>query len=161
MIISIVVGIGQNREIGKDNKLLWAIPADLKNFKQITMGHHLLMGRKTYESIGRPLPGRTTLVMTRDPHLGLPGVQCVTSLLAAEAIAKAAGESELMVVGGENIYALALDKATKLYISHVDFSGEADRYFPDFSHYPWRKIASKRFNAQDQSPSWRFEVLEK
>ena len=161
MIISVVVGVGKNREIGKDNQLLWKISEDLKNFKKITMGHHMLMGRKTFESIGRPLPGRTTLVLSRNPDLKIEGVTVVNSFDQAMDIAARTGESELMIVGGEKIYELALPKAHKLYISHIDYVGEADAYFPEYSQYNWRKIAEKRYNAQETAPSWRFEVLEK
>ena len=159
MEISIVVGIGRNREIGLDNKLLWHLKEDLKRFKKITMGHHMIMGRKTFESIGKALPGRTTIVISRQ-DLELPeGVYQAKSLDEAIDLAKKRNELELMIVGGAQIYEQALPKADKLYLSRVDFEGEADTFFPEFEHLSWKTIQKEEFPANENQLSWQFEEL--
>ena len=133
MIISLIVAFGKNKEIGLNNKMLWHIPEDFKNFKKITMGHCMLMGRKTYQSIGRPLPGRTSIVLTRDTCLQIDGVEIVNSFQEALEVAKKKHEDELFIVGGAEIYKQFIDEADYLYLSYVDFEGEADAYFPEFN----------------------------
>ncbi len=126
------MGIG--RVIGKGGELPWHLPADLAYFKRTTMGKPILMGRKTYESIGRPLPGRLNLVMTRDAEFSAPGCQVVTEIAAAKKAAEAngAGVNELMVIGGEQIYRLCLAQADRLYLTKVDAIVSGDAFFPAF-----------------------------
>lgn len=142
--IVIVVAIGKNRELGKDEKLLWHIPDDLKRFKQLTLGHPLIMGRKTFESIvqyvGKPLPGRTNIVVTRDPgytrgceERGLTGVKVAHSLQDAIVIAKAENPTEVHIGGGAQLYAQALPLVSRLHLTLINASAEADTYFPEYA----------------------------
>jgi dihydrofolate reductase len=155
-----IVAIGNNREIGRNNDLLWHIPEDLKNFKKLTLGHHIIMGRKTFESIGRPLPGRHTIIVTTQEDYSVSGCITVHSLEEALDFAKEANESEVFICGGGAIYELALPKTEKLYLSRVDYSGEADVYFPDFERYNWQQESSIKHHAGDY-PAWKFETLSK
>jgi len=137
MIISIIVAIGKNFEIGLNGKMPWHVPQDLKRFKSITMNHHLVMGRKTFESIGRPLPGRTTICLSHDLELHLAGVDMVHSLDDAITLAKKRGENELFIAGGAYVYKNALVYASKLYLTRVDYQGEADTFFPKINFAQW------------------------
>ncbi len=138
MKLSILVALAKNRVIGCDGELPWHLPDELKHLKRLTMGHHLIMGRKTYESIGRPLPGRTSIVVTRSldtpPH---PEVLLARSLDEAIEIAGGCEESEAFVFGGETIYALALPLADRLYLTRVDAMPQGDAYFPEFDEGRW------------------------
>jgi len=129
MEISIIVATAPNGAIGKDNKLLWHLPADMKFFKEKTMGHHIIMGRKTYESIGKPLPGRTTVIITRDKSYKAEGCKITHSLNDAITLAKESGETEAMIVGGAEIYNQAIDFADTVYLTEVKGEFEADSYF--------------------------------
>jgi dihydrofolate reductase len=135
MILSIVVATGINGEIGKDNKLLWHLPADLKYFKNLTSGHPIIMGRHTFESIGRALPNRRNIVITRQQDLKIEGVDVVHSL--EEAIALVKDLEEIMVIGGADVYKQALPIADRIYITRVNVEPEADRYFPDLDMDNW------------------------
>lgn len=162
MIISLIVAIGQQRQIGKDNKMLWHISADFKKFKEITMGHHLIMGRKTFESIGRALPGRVTIIITNNSEYKAPeGVLIANSPEAAIGLAEKAGDDEVFIAGGGVIYSLFLEKAHKLYLSTVDYNDEADVFFPEFKQLDWNIIKSEKFIATKKSPAWVFEELQK
>lgn len=162
MIISLIVAIGKNRQIGKDNQMLWHIREDFKKFKETTMGHHLIMGRKTFESIGRPLPGRTTIIITKNKDYRAPeGVLIASSPDEAIELAKSRGETEAFIAGGGVVYGLFLEEAHKLYLSVVDYDGEADVFFPDYQNYEWRSIHSESFEALEKSPAWAYQVLEK
>ncbi|MBL6989032.1 MAG: dihydrofolate reductase [Bacteriovoracaceae bacterium] len=161
MIISMIVAIGNNREIGLNNKMLWHVREDFKNFKRITMGHHLVMGRKTFESIGKPLPGRDTIIVTRNKSYKQKDCLVAHSLQDAVLMAKNAGEEELFILGGAQIYEQALELASKIHLSRIDFEGEADAYFPQFEHLEWKKTQSVEHEAINDTPSWRYEVLEK
>ncbi|MER2249886.1 dihydrofolate reductase [Methylorubrum podarium] len=134
--ISLVVAIARNGVIGRDNDLAWRISSDLKRFKALTMGKPILMGRKTWDSIGRPLPGRRSLVLTRDRSLTIPGATVVHDWDQALA---AAGGDELMVVGGAEIYRLALPHADRLHLTEVDAAPEGDAYFPSFDRDAFRE----------------------
>ena len=137
-----VAAIGRNRELGKGQDLLWRIPEDLKRFKEITSGHTIIMGKRTYESIGRPLPNRTNIVVSRDPDLVIEGVTIVRSL--EDAIDIAEGE-EVFIIGGGQMYALGLPLADKLYMTLIDQEDkEADVYFPPFEqHFPHKTIVEE------------------
>lgn len=133
--ISLIAAIARNRAIGKDAKLPWHLPDDLKRFKALTMGHTMVMGRKTYESIGRLLPGRRTIVVSRQPGYVVEGATVAPSLEAAFA---AAGDvAEIFVVGGGEIYAQSLARADRLLITEVDLAPDADAWFPDFDPSQW------------------------
>ncbi|MBI9099394.1 MAG: dihydrofolate reductase [Spirochaetaceae bacterium] len=161
MILSIIVAMGNNRQIGKDNKLLWHISDDLKNFKKLTLGHHILMGRKTYESIGRPLPGRTTIIMSRNPEYSARGCKVVSSFEEAATIAEAAGDNELFICGGEKIYKNLLAQTDRFYLSYVDYDGQADAFFPQFSIKDLKLIEEVRHEKTDKAPKWVYKVLER
>ncbi len=130
MIISLIVAMTRERVIGIDNKLPWSIPEDLKRFRQITSGHPVIMGRKTYESIGRPLPKRPNIVISRQKDLRIEGVTVVSSLTAALELVKS--EKEVFVIGGGEIFKEALPMAHRFYITWVEEKIAGDAYFPDF-----------------------------
>lgn len=142
MNISIIAAIGKNRELGIDNKLIWDIPSDLKFFRKTTSGHTVLMGRKTYQSIGRPLPNRRNIVITRDKNLKIDGVEIYNDI---ETALKNINE-DLFIIGGENIYSQFIDKANKLYLTEIEEEFDADTYFPYFNKNDFnRKVLSTRF----------------
>lgn len=130
--------MARNRVIGRGNALPWHLPEDLKRFKQLTLGNAIVMGRKTYDSIGRPLPGRDNIVITRDPDRVIPGVRTVPSVQAA--LETAAGRP-VFVIGGGEIYGLALPLATRLYLTEVDADVEGDAWFPEFDRKEWHETA--------------------
>ena len=137
--ISIIVAMAKNRTIGVNNSLPWRCPEDLKHFKALTMGHHLIMGRKTFDSIGKPLPGRTTVVVSRDRNLKLEGCTVVNSL--PEAIASCARDPQIFVVGGADIYAQTMGLADKLYITEIQKDVMGDAAFPEFDKSEWREVS--------------------
>ncbi len=134
--ISIVAAIGKNREIGHGNDLLWHIPSDLKRFKQLTLGHPVILGRKTFESIvsylGHPLPGRTNIVVTRDPDYTFEGAEVAHSLEEAIEKAEALDQSEIFIGGGANLWEQALPRVNQLYMTLIDDEKEGDTFFPSF-----------------------------
>ncbi len=137
--LSMVVAIGDNGAIGKDGKVPWRIPEDLKHFKSVTMGHAIIMGRKTWDEVGKPLPGRRNLVVTRNAGLVLEGAEVFTTLEAAIAASRTT-DSEPFVIGGSVLYALALPLATRIHLTEVHRSVEADTFFPPFDRSAWREI---------------------
>ena len=137
--ISILVAMASNRTIGIDNTLPWRIPEDLKHFKKLTMGHHMIMGRKTFESIGKALPGRTTVVVSRDLNLKIDG--CTVAHSLPEAIQNCANDDEIYVVGGANIYAQALDLADTLNITEIQQDVTGDVCFPEFDRSEWQETS--------------------
>ena len=134
--IALIAAIARNGVIGRDNALIWRLLSDLKRFKALTMGKPILMGRKTWDSIGRPLPGRRSLVITRDRSLTIPGATVVHDWSGA---LDAAGGDELMVVGGAEIYALALPQADRLHLTEVEAEPPGDAYFPPFDRADFRE----------------------
>jgi dihydrofolate reductase len=136
-MISIIVAADENNVIGKDNDLIWHLPDDLKFFKQKTSGHAIIMGRKTYESVGRPLPNRTNIIITRDSNFKADGCEIVNSL--EEALALAKNDDETFIVGGEQIYRLALDLVDRVYLTRVHHSFEGDRHFPELGN-EWKEV---------------------
>lgn len=142
--ICIVVAIGRNRELGYEGKLLWHIPEDLKRFKALTMGHPIIMGRKTFESIlgylGKPLPGRTNIVVTRDPAYAHDGVLVAGSLEEALAKAKELDDEEIHIGGGAQLYEQALPYVDKLYLTLVDDAPRADAFFPEYEKQFTRRV---------------------
>ena len=137
MTVTIVAALGRNRVIGRANRMPWHISDDLKRFKVLTMGHTVVMGRKTFESIGKALPGRDNFVITRSREFAAPGCRVVHSL--AQALAAASAAAEVFVIGGAEIYALALPLADKLELTEVDVSTDGDAYFPEFDRGAWRE----------------------
>ena len=137
MTISIIVAIGENNAIGKNNQLLWHLPADLKHFKQTTSGHSVIMGRKTFDSVGKPLPNRRNIVVTRQ-DIKIEGCEVVKSI--EEAIALCEGEEEIFIVGGAEIYKLAMDKTNKIYLTIVHKMFDADTFFPEIDFKKWAEI---------------------
>ncbi len=131
-MLAIIAAIGDNRELGKNNQLLWNIPDDMKRFKTLTTGHTVIMGRITYESIGKPLPNRINIVITNDSTFIAPG--CIISHSLDEAIQKS-HDSETFIIGGASIYAQAIEQADKLYLTKVKGTFDADTYFPDYSRF--------------------------
>lgn len=138
MIVSIVVAIAENNAIGKNNQLLWHLPTDLKHFKQITSGHTIIMGRKTFDSIGKPLPNRRNIVITRSADMEIPGTEVVNSV--DQALALCATEEEVFIVGGAEIYKIAMDKTDKIYLTRVHARYEADAYFPEIDQNKWKEV---------------------
>nr|WP_106778862.1 type 3 dihydrofolate reductase [Lysinibacillus timonensis] len=129
-MISLIVAHDKNRVIGFENKMPWHLPGELKYFKDMTMGKPMIMGRKTFESIGRPLPGRRNIIVTRNKEYFAEGIEVTNSL--DDAIALAGNENEIMIIGGEEIFKLALPIADRLYITHIDFEFSGDTYFPKY-----------------------------
>ena len=161
MKISIIVAIGKNREIGKEGQIPWHVKEDLQNFKKLTMNHHVVMGRKTFESIGKPLPGRKSIVLSTKT-INIPGEYLIASSLEeAIEIARSSGENELFIAGGSSVYEKSLIFADSLYLSEIDYQGDADTYFPDYSSYDWKKIEETFHPATNVSPSWRYSILKK
>jgi dihydrofolate reductase len=167
MIVSLIVAFGKNRELGKDNKLLLHLPEDLKNFKRVTNGHYIIMGRKTFESIPeqyRPLPNRTNIVVTRNEEWNAKGVVVARSLEDAILLAKDGGEDEVFICGGGQIYKEAMEKdlVDRLYLTKVEWEGEADTFFPELDEGKWDVKSSEIHEVSDINPfRWKFEILEK
>lgn len=147
--LSMVVAHADNRIIGKDNDMPWHLPADLKYFKQTTLGKPVVMGRKTYESIGRPLPGRLNIVISRDEKYQAEGITCVTSV--EQALEQAGDVEEIMVIGGGAIYAHCLPAANRLYITHIDAAIDGDTQFPEYDLNLWQKVSSEKRAADEKN----------
>nr|AIA10676.1 dihydrofolate reductase [uncultured bacterium] len=137
MIISLIVAMDRRRGIGIENRLPWRLPADLKRFRELTMGHHLIVGRKTYESIGRPLPGRRMVIVTRDPNYRAEDCLVAHSVEEALARARAQGEPEAFIGGGAEIYAQSLPYANRIYLTVVEAEVEADVFLPRWPEEEW------------------------
>jgi dihydrofolate reductase len=137
--LAIIVAMAKNRTIGVDNTLPWRCPEDLKHFKALTMGHHMIMGRKTYDSIGKPLPGRTTVVVTRNEGLQIEG--CLMAHSLEQSIAACAGDEEVFVVGGAELYTQALPLVDTLYITEIQQDVEGDAHFPAFDKAEWQEVS--------------------
>ena len=140
MDISAIVAVAKNNVIGKDNDLIWRLSKDLKRFKEITTGHHIIMGRLNYESIGRPLPNRTTVIITRQTDYTAEGCVVVNSLEAALEVARNNGESEAFIIGGAQIYDLAMPLVKKLYLTEVHAEFEGDVFFTELDEN-WKEVS--------------------
>ncbi len=156
--LSMIVAVDETRAIGKDNRLLWYIPEDLKRFKELTSGHAVIMGENTYHSIGRPLPNRTNVVVTLNQDLELPGCLVTHSLDEALEVARGEEQEEIFVMGGASIYKQFLPMIDRLYLTLVSGTHEADTYFPDYSDFT--NIISKEEKKDDQY-EFTFFVLER
>ncbi|MGQ0578744.1 MAG: dihydrofolate reductase [Betaproteobacteria bacterium] len=150
--ISIIVAYAANRVIGKDGKMPWRLSEDLKRFRQLTMGHHIVMGRKTWESIGRLLPGRSHIIISRRPGYQVAGASVVDSIDAA--IAAAGNDSEIFVIGGGEIYALAIPIADRILATEIDGKYEGDTYFPRLAKGIWRETT--REDREDAASGRRY-----
>jgi dihydrofolate reductase len=164
--LAIIVAAARNRVIGRNNALPWHLPEDLKYFKRVTMGKPILMGRKTFESIGRPLPGRANLVVSRDPEFSAAGVSVAGSLDEAVELARDIalidGVEELVVIGGEQIYRAALPRTQRLYLTEVHADVEGDALMPEICRDEWREMSRERHVASDANPyDYSFVVLER
>ncbi len=137
--LSTIVAIANHRVIGINNTLPWHLPEDLKRFRALTMGHHIIMGRKTYDSLGRLLPGRTTVIVTRNPDYKVEGALIANSLQAAIALCK--DDNEAFLIGGAELYQDGLKHSEKLYITEIDLDVAGDAHFPDFDSSHWQEIA--------------------
>ncbi|MBI2337646.1 dihydrofolate reductase [Candidatus Daviesbacteria bacterium] len=157
-MISIIVAVaGKKRVIGTKGGMPWYIPEELKRFKSITMGHPIIMGRKTFESIGKVLPGRTNIVITRDENFSADGVIVTHSLDEALQIAQSApGNNEIFIIGGGEIYKEALPKTDKLYLTIIDNEIEGDTFFPDYSEF--KKVVSE--SGEYESEGFRYKFLD-
>ncbi|HEY3858124.1 MAG TPA: dihydrofolate reductase [Gammaproteobacteria bacterium] len=151
MIVSQIVAVGRQDEIGKAGKMPWHLSADLKHFKRNTLGKPVLMGRKTLEAIGRPLPERHNLVLTRDAAFRAPGCETVSSLEAA--VQAVAGVSELMVIGGGEVYRLAWERTDRIYLTRIQADVEgADTFFPKLIPKEWREVSREEHRADEKNP---------
>jgi dihydrofolate reductase len=162
MRISLIAAMAKNRTIGQGGGMPWHLPEDLAYFKKTTLGKPVLMGRKTYSSIGRPLPGRLNIVITRDDTLSIDGVQVTTGLQAAIEIAQKQDVEEIMVIGGGQIYAEALELADRVYLTEIQADIDGDTVFPDLPKSQWREVS--RENAKNENldlPKLRFVILDR
>lgn len=166
MKLAMIWGMSRNRTIGRNNALPWHLSEDLKYFRRVTMGKPIIMGRKTWESIGKPLPGRSNIVITRDPAYSAEGVKVVRTLedaiSLAENIALIDGAEEAVVIGGAQIYAQALPLAQRLYMTQVHAEVDGDTFFPQFDLTQWNEIGHEDFAASGPNPyDYSFVVLER
>jgi dihydrofolate reductase len=140
LIISLIAAMDKQRGIGLDNQLPWRLSADMKKFRELTMGHHIIVGRKTFESIGKPLPGRQMIIVTRDPEFRADGCLVCQSPDVAVALASLRGESEVFICGGAEIYGQTIALADRLYLTYVDAEIRADAFFPSFDQREWSEL---------------------
>ena len=163
--LSLIAALGENRVIGVDNSMPWHLPADFKYFKATTLGKPIIMGRKTWDSLGRPLPGRLNLVVSRQTGLQLEGAEVFPSLEAAVVRAQAwaleQGVSEVMLIGGAQLYTQGLADADRLYLTRVGLSPEGDAWFPEFDQSQWTLVSNEPHAAEDGKPAFSFEVWER
>ena len=142
--------MSSNRTIGLNDGLPWHLPPDLKRFKQLTLGHPMIMGRKTFDTIGRPLPGRVTIVVTRRTDFAHPGVLVAHSV--EDALSLAGGDEEIFIAGGGEIYRLTLDVADRIYLTVIHHEFEGDAFFPLFDESKWEVIEEEEFHPDEQNP---------
>ncbi|MGY5451955.1 type 3 dihydrofolate reductase [Agarivorans sp. MS3-6] len=160
MKVAMIAAMAEQRVIGKDNQMPWHLPADLKHFKAVTMGKPVIMGRLTYESIGRPLPGRLNIVISRNPELLIDGVTVVNSVDAALALVP--DEAEVMIIGGANIYQQCLHLAEVLYLTFIDKQVEGDAHFPDYQQFQWQEVDRESHLADERNPvNYQFVTLQR
>lgn len=161
-MISTIVAVAKNGVIGKDNATPWYLPAELARFKQFTMGHPIIMGRKTHQSIGRALPGRTNIVITRNKDFKAEGCEVVGSLeKATEKAKKAEGAEEIFIIGGEQIYKQAMPLLDRIYLTKVDVEVDGDKFF-HFDPKEWKQVSSQKHSADEKNKyDFEFTVLER
>ena len=162
MIISAIVATAKNNVIGKDNNIPWYLPADLKYFKKTTLGHHIIMGRKSFVSIGRPLPKRTNIIITRDPFYIASGCIVTHSIEEALQIANENGEEEAFIIGGGQIYEQAFSLLDKIYLTEVDLDVKGEIYFPKINETEWKEIKRETHAPDEKNEhAYVFRVLER
>ncbi len=160
MEISLIVAMGTNRVIGRDNKIPWHLPADMRFFKETTMGKPIIMGRKTYESLGHALPGRRNIVMSRNKEFKAEGCTVVGSL--AEALEVAVGEGEIMIIGGEELYRLFLPFAKRIYLTVIEADFIGDSFFPMLDTDVWVEVSRRTYEPDESWPyRYHFTILER
>ncbi len=160
-MISLIAAIGKNNELGKGNALVWNMPTDLKYFRDKTKGHTVIMGRKTFEAIGHPMPERKNIIITRDKTYIRDSVNVAHSL--EEALEQTAGKQEIFIIGGAEIYKQAMDIADRLYITHIDAEDKnADTFFPEIIPIVWNEISREEHKKDENNPfDYTFSVYEK
>lgn len=157
--VSLIVAMGRNRTIGANGAMPWHLPEDLRWFKKNTLGKPILMGRRTFDSIGRALPGRDNLVLTRHPEFATKNVIPVSSI--EQAMATVDGEDELMVIGGAQVYKIALPLADRLFITHIEAKYDGDTHFPEVDWPQWRLVSEDRHSATTNTPACRFSIYDR
>ena len=163
--LAMIAALADNRVIGLDNKMPWHLPADLKHFKAMTLGKPIIMGRKTWDSLGRPLPGRLNLVVSRQPDLHVEGAETFTTLDAAlvraEQWAREQGVDELMLIGGAQLYTQALGQAQRLYLTRIEVNPAGDAFFPAYDEADWERVDSEAHPAEGETPAYPFETWQR
>lgn len=158
MRISMIAAMANNRMIGRDNQMPWYLPADLKHFKATTLNKPIVMGRKTFESIGKALPDRRNYVLTRDPNWQFENAHPIHQLEQAIAVEQAHGTQELIIIGGGQLYQRFLPLADRLYLTLIHVDVEGDTQFPDYQHEDWQVTARQCYEADDKNP-YRYEFI--
>lgn len=163
MLISAIVAVGHGGVIGKEDDVPWHLPADLKYFKRKTLNHHVIMGRKTFESIGRPLPRRTNVIVTRNPFFIASNCLVVNSIEEGLKLAEANGETEAFIIGGGTIYQQGLPFASRVYLTAVDVAVEGgEAFFPELPREDWEEVSSEPHQPDDKNPHpYTFKVFER
>ena len=157
-----MVARSDNRVIGKDNDLVWHMPADLKYFKETTTGHYVIMGRKTYESVDKPLPGRLNIIVTRQKDYHREGCIVVHSLEEAFALGEKNRQEEVFILGGSQIYELTMDAADRIYLTEIQAEFEGDSYFPEIDYSRWKEVKREEHEPDEKNPHpYAFVVLER
>ena len=160
MTVTMVVAIGENNAIGKNNELLWYLPKDLRHFKTITSGHTVIMGRKTYESVGKPLPKRRNIIITRNTELTIDGAEVVHTIEDALELCKS--DEEVFIIGGAEIYKMAMKHTDKIFLTVVHESFEADAFFPEIDRNLWVETAAEKHLPDEKNNlSFTFSTLER
>lgn len=161
-MISLIAAMSENRVIGRDGGLPWHLPADLKHFQQTTMGHPVIMGRRTFESLGRPLPGRTNIIVTRNPDYELDDAIVVRSLDEAIQAAEDDDPEEIFILGGEEIFRQALPRAQRMYLTLVQAEFDGDVMFPEFNAGEWRTVEQREHPADEKNKyACTFQTIER
>lgn len=158
MKLSLIVAIAENHVIGNNNELIWHLPADLKMFRRLTTGHPIIMGRKTFDSIGKPLPNRTSVVITRNTDLTIEGCVMVNSLEEATLEAQKIETAEAFIIGGAAIYELAIDLVDTMYVTEIHHSFEGDAFFPSINKDTWKEVAREK-HFKDEKHAYDFDFV--
>lgn|SRR5690606_32642650 len=161
MIVSAIAALSKNRVIGRDNDLPWRLPDDMKFFMETTKGHHVVMGRKNYDSLlpkFKPLPNRTNIVITRQKDFSAPGCTVMHGVEPALDLAKRNGEKECFIIGGAEIYNLAMPYTTRLYLTEIDANVEGDTYFPTVDMTQWKEVSRRHHDKDDRHP-FAFDIV--
>lgn len=162
MTLSAIVAISANNVIGKDNELPWYLPADLKYFKRTTLGHPVIMGRKSYDSIGRPLPKRTNIIVTRDPYYISSNILVAHSIGEAVDLAKDMESEETFIIGGAMIYESSLPLLDRMYITEVNANIEGDTFFPEWNQEEWKLISEEHHTSDEKNEfDYAFKIYER